>query len=130
MSNDRYNTPLPIRPAPDPVDREFEALLTEPFAKVWAQPDHSLVGMQPLRDRLLGRVAASHAAEAVMHTAYRKRLQPEVLAPGVIAQTVYRSQDGQSLRAGEPLQARLIGSRWTSDARHDRPRGKAPKLSS
>ena len=108
MSNHQANTPLPIRPAPDPVDREFESLLSEPFAKAWAQPEDQLIGMQPLRDRLLGRVAASHAAEAVMHTAYRRRLRADVLASGVTAQTVYRAQDGQALRAGEPLRARLI----------------------
>lgn len=108
MSNHQANTPLPIRPAPDPVDREFESLLSEPFAKAWAQPEDQLIGMQPLRDRLLGRVAASHAAEAVMHTAYRRRLRADVLASGVTAQTVYRAQEGKALRAGEPLRARLI----------------------
>ncbi|XVJ69521.1 MAG: hypothetical protein HEQ39_07575 [Rhizobacter sp.] len=108
MSNHQANTPLPIRPAPDPVDREFESLLSEPFAKAWAQPEDQLIGMQPLRDRLLGRVAASHAAEAVMHTSYRRRLRADALASGVTAQTVYRAQEGQALRAGEPLRARLI----------------------
>jgi hypothetical protein len=108
MSHDRNNPPMPIRPAPDPVDREFETLLSEPFAKVWAQPQDQLVGLQPLRERLLGRVAASHAAEAVMHTAYRRTLKAELLAAGATAQTVYLAQQGKALRAGEPLRARLI----------------------
>jgi quercetin dioxygenase-like cupin family protein len=119
MSNHQANTPLPIRPAPDPVDREFESLLSEPFAKAWAPPEDQLIGMQPLRDRLLGRVAASHAAEAVMHTSYRRRLRADALASGVTAQTVYRAQEGHALRAGEPLRARLIeiaaGARVTPD---------------
>ncbi len=120
MSNNQRNTPLPIRPAPDPVDREFETLLSEPFAKAWGQPEGQLVGTQPLRDRLLGRVAASHAAQAVMHTAYRRRLKPAVLGEGTTAQTLYLAQEGQALRAGEPLQARLIelaaGARLTPDS--------------
>jgi quercetin dioxygenase-like cupin family protein len=119
MSNHRHNTPLPIQPAPDPVDREFETLLSEPFAKAWAQPEGQLAGMQLLRDRLLGRVAASHAAEAVMHTAYRQRLKPEVLGAGATSQTLYLAQEGRPLRAGEPLRARLIelaaGARLTPD---------------
>jgi quercetin dioxygenase-like cupin family protein len=119
MSTNQRNTPLPIRPAPDPVDHEFDTLLSEPFAKVWAQPEGQLAGTQPLRDRLLGRVAASHAAQAVMHTAYRRRLKPELLGSGVTSQTLYLSQEGQRLRPGEPLRARLIelaaGVRLTPD---------------
>ncbi|MFM8898397.1 MAG: cupin domain-containing protein [Burkholderiales bacterium] len=108
MSQTRHNMPLPIAPAPDPVDREFEALLSEPFAKAWAQPEGQLAGTQPLRDRLLGRVAASHAAGAVMYTAYRRRLEAEVLGAGVTAQTLYLAQAGRPPRAGEPLRSRLL----------------------
>jgi quercetin dioxygenase-like cupin family protein len=121
MSTKQHNAPLPIRPAPDPVDREFEALLSEPFARVWSPPEGQPLATTRLRDRLLGRVAASRASEAVMYTAYRRRIQCEDLGGGhATAQTLYRAQEGSALRAGEPLRARLIelaaGARLTPDS--------------
>lgn len=107
MSTDR-NLPLPTRPAPDPVGHDFEPLLSEPFARVWAHSEAQLAGTKPVRERLLGRVAASHAAQAVMHTAHRRRLKHVALGAGVTAQTLYVSQEGRPLRAGEPLRARLL----------------------
>jgi quercetin dioxygenase-like cupin family protein len=83
-------------------------LLTEPFARAWAPPATQLAGAAALRDRLLGRVAASRAAEAAMHTVRRRALPREPLAEGVSAQTLYESQDGRAPRPGEPLRVRLL----------------------
>ena len=101
--------PLPVDPAPDPVDRELEPLLGEPFASAWAS---GATGAQAtgaaLRGRLLGRLAASRAAASVMFTARRARLAAAELAPGVLARTLYAAATGQSQRPGEPLRARLV----------------------
>jgi len=105
--------PLPIQPAPDPVDPELEPLLDEPFASAWA-PRNAAPGA--LRGRLLERVAASSAASAAMVTSRIARLAARELAPGVSARTLYAAPAGRPLRPGEPLRARLVdlapGSRW------------------
>jgi len=108
MSTRNNNPALSIEPPPGPADREFAPLLSEPFARVWEQPVADAVGAQAVRGRLLERVAASHAAEAVMFTARRHRLPDAVLAEGVVARSLYEARAGQALRPGEPLRARLV----------------------
>lgn len=108
MNDEHDNPPLPIRPAPDPVDPELVPLLSEPFARVWDAPPPDAAAAGALRSRLLGRLAASREAAAVMVTARRRRLQRTVLAEGIGAQTLYLAQPGRAPRPGEPLRARLI----------------------
>ncbi|MBL0729027.1 cupin domain-containing protein [Piscinibacter sp. HJYY11] len=68
--------------------------------------DFSMNASTPdLRTRLMARVAASHAAEAGLVTTRRARAPHAVLAPGIMAQTLYR---GAGHRPGEPLRVRLI----------------------
>lgn len=109
--------PLHIHPAPDPVDRDIEPLLSEPFASAWGA-DEALAApaVGALRGKLLERLSASRAASAAMVTVRRKRLPATELAPGVVARLLYAAPRDRSLRPGEPLCARLIelqpGSRW------------------
>ena len=54
--------PLRIEPAPDPVDRDLEPLLTEPFASAWATDSASVSApMGALR----GSVLSNHVDEVV-----------------------------------------------------------------
>lgn len=117
--------PLPwrIQPAPDPVEREFEPLLSEPLASAWAADAAAAPSVTTtLRGRLLERSAASHAASAVMVTSRLKRLSPSQLAPGVVARTLYAAPQDRPPRPGEPLRARLIelqpGSSWQGPDLH------------
>lgn len=111
--------PLPLRidPAPDPVDRDIEPLLSEPFASAW-RADESIAAAAAgaLRGRLLERLCASRAASAAMVTSRLRRLAAAELAPGVFARTLYAAPRDRSLRPGEPLRARLVelqpGGRW------------------
>lgn len=112
--------PLPIGPAPDPIDRELEPLLAEPFASACAVSAPGSEAVRPPRGRLLDRVARSGAASRAMFTARRSRLSTVELAPGVRARTLYAAAGGRPLRPGEPVLARLIemdpGSRWEGPA--------------
>lgn len=119
--------PLPVGQGPTPIDREFEPLLSEPFATAWATsaPDPQVVAAG-LRGRLLDRLAASRAAASVMFTARRSRLPSVELAPGIQARTLYAAAD-RALRPGEPTLVRLIelkaGSTWAGpspNAHHHR----------
>ena len=106
MSTAHHNRPLPVDIAPDPLDDPLAPLLAPPLAAALArQPD---APSQAVRGRLLDRLAASSAAEAAMFTARQRRLAALPLAPGAMAQTLYRSQPGATQRPGEPLLARLI----------------------
>ncbi len=113
--------PLPVSEPPDPVDRDLEPLLREPFASAWAA---GAPGPQAtaavLRGRLLDRLAASRAEASVMFTARRTRLASVELAPGVQARTLYAAATDRDLRPGEPVLVRLIelqaGSQWTGPA--------------
>lgn len=123
MSNEP--APLPVEAPPDPVDRELEPLLGEPFASAWAAADGPQVHAEPLKGRLLGRLAASRAAARAMFTARLKRLPSVELAPGVRARTLYQAARDRALRPGEPVRAQLIelqaGARWAGpDAGHHR----------
>jgi quercetin dioxygenase-like cupin family protein len=118
--------PLHVSQAPDPVDGELEALLSEPFASVWvaAEPDTASTS-GPVRSRLLERLAASRATASTMLTARRKRLAAAELAPGVLERTLYLAPHDRALRPGEPVRARLIelqaGASWSGpDAGHHR----------
>jgi quercetin dioxygenase-like cupin family protein len=109
--------PLRIDPAPDPVDRELEALLAEPFASAWAAGGAGAPQASgALRHRLLERASASRAASAAMFTSRLKRLPAVTLAPGVQARTLYAAPQDRALRPGEPLRARLVelqvGATW------------------
>lgn len=123
MNDEHDNPPLPIRPAPDPVDPDLVPLLSEPFARVWDTPLPDAAATDALRGRLLGRLAAAREAEAVMFTARRRRLQRTLPGNGIGAQTLYLAQPGRALRPGEPSRARLIefapGARIESGALGD-----------
>jgi quercetin dioxygenase-like cupin family protein len=113
------SNPLPLRidAAPDPVDRDIEPLLDEPFASAWAAEGAAgAASSGALRGKLLERLSASRAASAAMVTSRLKRLATTVLAPGVTARTLYVAPADRSLRPGEPLRARWVelqpGSRW------------------
>lgn len=113
--------PLPILPAPDPVDPEYAPLLSEAMARgLPGTPDvASASSSRPtgaLRDRLFGRVAASRAASGAMSTSRLGRLAATTLAPGVRSRSLYEAPTDRPLRPGEPLRARLLelqpGSCW------------------
>jgi quercetin dioxygenase-like cupin family protein len=107
--------PLRIDPAPDPIDRELEPLLSEPLAEAWESRDADAAsGM--LRRRVLERVSSARAASAGLATVRLKRLAATELAPGVSARTLYLASRDRALRPGEPARARWVelkpGSRW------------------
>lgn len=112
---------MPIGPAPDPVDRELEPLLSEPFASACAAPATApeADATRP-RGRLLDRVARSGAAARAMFTARRERLSADDIAPGVRSRTLYSATADRALRPGEPLRVQLIelqaGSHWLAPA--------------
>jgi hypothetical protein len=112
MSAQIPNVPLPFNSTPDVADNEFSVLLSEPFAQVWAQPVASLPGAQAGRERLLGRLVASRAEQALMFTARRRRVPRQTLSEGVVVQMLYECQadlqTARNLRPGEPLRVRLI----------------------
>jgi quercetin dioxygenase-like cupin family protein len=108
VSSDKPNLPLPVRAPLDVVDHQLEPLLAEPFAKVWASSLPGGLATGSLRERLMGRLAASREAEAAMTTTRRSRAARKALAPGVAGQTLYSATSGRPLRPGEPLRARLI----------------------
>ncbi len=120
--------PLPLRvdPAPDPVDRELEPMLSEPFASAWvARNSATSTVSRSLRGRLLERLSASRAAISEMFTSRPRRLAAVDLAPGVLARTLYVAPLDRALRPGEPVRVRLIefqaGARWSGpDAEHHR----------
>ena len=111
--------PLQVDPAPDPVDRELEPLLGEPFASAWATGDSGTAPAAP-RGRLLARLAASRAASEAMFTSRKRRIGGVELAPGVLERTLYASAADRAPRPGEPVRVRLIelrpGARWTGPA--------------
>lgn len=112
---------LRIEPSPDPVDRDFEPLLSEPFARAWGSADRDPAAMPgALRGRLLDRVAASRAESAPMFTSRLPRRPALALADGVVERCLYAAPGGRALRPGEPLRARLIelrpGARWDGPA--------------
>ena len=115
------NQPMPIGTAPELVDREFEPLLSEPFADACAShPRAAQADAARPRSRLLERVARSGTAARVMHTARRSRLSAEELAPGVLSRTLYTAAGDAPQRPGEPLRVRLIelqaGCEWSAPA--------------
>ena len=105
MSKLHPNAPMPTPPAPERGDGELCSLLSEPLAQALRQAPE---GAAALRRQLLGRLAASRAAEACMFTARWRRLPRQPLAAGITAQVLYRAQAGAVLRPGEPLYVRLI----------------------
>ncbi|MFT3821418.1 MAG: cupin domain-containing protein [Rubrivivax sp.] len=113
-------SPLPVTAAPDPVDADYLPLLGEPLAGAYAQA--APLGAPPaaLRERLLGRLAASRAASQAMTTSRPARLPSEPLAPGVRATLLYAHDAAQAPRPGEPLRARLVeldaGATWPGPA--------------
>jgi hypothetical protein len=71
MSHDRLPPP---RPAPDPLDDEWLALLGEPFAALW----HGGTGRSAiLRERVLDRVNRSARASRAFVTVRRKDAPPK-----------------------------------------------------
>lgn len=117
--------PLPIIPAPDPVDRALSPLLDETFARAWAdEPAAQGDPGQGVRRRLLDRLAASRAIEAPMVTAAWRRLPVSAPQVGVLQRVLYEADEHRPRRPGEPLRARLIelqpGSLWQPalDGRH------------
>ena len=105
------NPDLPVQPAPEWAAPELAPLLGEPFASAWASsgagaPPASRAGA--LRQRLQQRTAASLAAEGPMVTRRWQRSRRLDLAPGVQEVPLYQAQPGAPLRAGEPLQVRLL----------------------
>ena len=110
--------PLPMIPAPDPVDAELEPLLSDPLASAWELPESeartSAAGL--LRSRLLARVAGSQASAAPMTTSRRRRQTLAAPAPGVSLRALYTAPRDRALRPGEPLHAWLVelapGSEW------------------
>lgn len=110
--------PLHIDPAPDPVDRDLEPLLSEPFAAAWSAAGTApRTAADPLRARLLGRLAASKAASAAMVTVRLRDLGRVSVAKGVSVRTLYAAPSDRPLRPGEPLRASLVelqpGAGWT-----------------
>lgn len=103
MNASTKNLPLPLRPAPEPMDPELAPLLAAPLADAYASPAPAA-----LRGRLAQRVARSLQAESPMHTRRRRQLQASHPAPGVTEQTLYQAAAGAALRPGEPLVARLV----------------------
>ncbi|MFO1326659.1 MAG: cupin domain-containing protein [Rubrivivax sp.] len=61
-----------------------------------------------MRGRLMQRLAASRAAEAVMHTVRRRRAPRQSPVPGVQLQPLYVAAADGAHRRGEPLRAQLI----------------------
>jgi len=125
MNKPHDNAPMPVLPPPAVVDEDLEPLLAEPFAQAWRRaPDAGAA--QAVRSRLVGRLAASRAAEAPMVTRRRCSVPREALAPGVQAQTLYLAEPSRALRRGEPLRVRLIelapGARWSCGDAPDRHR--------
>ena len=106
------NLPWRIGPAPDPLDPDFEPLLSEPLAAAWAPAGaRALVAdaaAPRLRGRLLGRLAASSAASAAMVTTRVCRAPPVALAPGVVSRMLYEAPADRPHRPGQPLRARLL----------------------
>lgn len=119
MSTRPANPPLPMQPAPDPVDRELAPLLSAAFDPVWADTSMPAPAAQAMRSRLHERLAASRRAETGMVTTRRKQAPVLPLADGVTVQTLYRAQYPDALRPGEPLRALLIelapGARLPAD---------------
>lgn len=108
QANHPANAPLTVLPAPDAGESGFAPLLAEPFARTWQTPAKAMAGAQAVRERLIGRLAASRAGEAEMVTVRRRRLAREQLGDGVHVQTLYVAQTGRPQRPGEPLRTRLI----------------------
>lgn len=108
---------LRIDPAPDPVDPELAPLLGEPFATAWSAAGGAPPSAaQPLRRRLLQRLADSRSEAAGKVTARLSRVPGAVVADGVSVRTLYASAAGRALRPGEPLRAVVVelqpGARW------------------
>ncbi len=108
MSAPTLNLPLPLQSPPETAGHEVASVLIDHFARSPQPPDGHDAGSPALRSRLLARVAASRAAEATMLTARRRRVPVQVLAAGVLAQTLYMATGGQMLRPGEPLRVRVV----------------------
>lgn len=106
LHTDMSNPSMPIGPSPDGLDPALEPLLTEPFARAWAQATPAAPG--PLRGRLLARVQASQQAEAGMVTTRRRRAPRQALSNGAHVQLLYQSPTPSAVRPGEPLRVRLI----------------------
>jgi quercetin dioxygenase-like cupin family protein len=108
--------PLPVSQAPDPVDRELEPLLGEPFASAWAAGTACPEAGAAVRGRLLDRLAASRAEAGAMFTARRSRQMSVEPAFGVRTSLLYAAASDRALRPGEPLRVRLVemkaGSLW------------------
>ena len=102
----RTNPPLPIQPAPELVDEDLAPLL-EPLAAPGfdRSPEHEA---RQVRERLLGRVTRSLAAESTMVTARRRRVARTAVAPGVQEQVLYATDSSRALRPGEPSRVRLL----------------------
>src|SRR5262245_39157726 len=106
MTDRTPRLPMSIAP-PDPAPAELTPLLDDAFARGWAREPEAGVG-SGVRDRLMGRLTASRAAEAAMVTVRRRWATAEPLVAGVRVSTLYQAADRSALRPGEPLSARLL----------------------
>jgi hypothetical protein len=106
MSDPHINRPLPVQPAPDPVDPTLAPLLSDPIARAWSSPVPAAEATK-VRGRLMQRIAASVASEASMVTVRRDRAPRATPAPGVLARTLYECRETRQ-RPGEPLRVRLL----------------------
>lgn len=89
--------PLPIVPAPDPVDPDWAPLLAR-----GAQPMAGTPAAAPLRSRLLQRVADARSRSDALHTVRLAQQPAAEVAPGVTMRTLYRADAVAARRAGEP----------------------------
>jgi quercetin dioxygenase-like cupin family protein len=114
--------------ATEPPEREFAPLLDEPFATAWGAHPAAPADPAParsVRERLAGRVAASHDAARAMTIARHARIAPQALARGVQLRVLYATDPSRGpTRPGEPERACLVdlepGAVLPSPARPDR----------
>ncbi len=104
MASDSPDPDRSIRPVPALLPAELEPLLEDPFSRAWAVTPSGDAG----RQRLLQRLADTRAAETGMQTVRRRHAARDTVAPGVLAQWLYRADAGRAARPGEPLAARLF----------------------
>jgi len=114
------NSPLPVQPAPEILDRELEPLLAEPFAGARVVGEPADPHAARLREKLAARTGASLRAEAGMVTARARRAQRVQIGEGVTTRELYRAPDPERLRPGEPIRVALIALAAGAVYRHRR----------
>lgn len=95
-----------ISTPPESNNDDLSALLSEPFARVWAAPAPGLAGR--LGERLGERLAQSLKAEQGMVTVRGRKAETQALADGVRQRSLYRAPVGRAARPGEPRAASVI----------------------